>query len=458
MYFASKEKKRKNIIHLNTGVTAWDMATGKYVRAMDGGWILDGGLSCLLVGITGREQCYKSTLAQSILTRVLLIYPQLEAMIYDSENSLLDPLTRFTNFYGEEVARGLLERISVYNNTTHDLTDIVQLILEVVKEKKKLKQKDYLQTPFYDETTGGALYIIPPSIALMDSMTCSQSSVELDMLEKNEIDSSDNNVLALRDGNIKTKLVRAAVNFCPNSGICLLSTGHVGDKFNLNPREPKNKQLQYQNANEKVKGCGTGYTFLNSILVQSKTPNLCLNSAKSGPRYPVKGSNPKELTETGLSYQRCKNNSAGDLIQAVFSQHEGLLSEITDYHLLISKKYFGLDGTKQHHALTLYPDVSFAKHTLREKCKKDYKLKRAMELTAELCYIQEYWNTSMIDYKIDYNPVELKKAVEDHPKLNWNDILETRRTWSLNEKKEPRKRMTIMDIFEALDATTKIAT
>jgi len=449
----SDNKIAKQIVHFNTD-TIFDLAVGKYIRGHNGKWLLDGGISTLMTAVTGRQQCYKSTLSQSLMTRTMLLYDSIEGMIYDSETSLLDPYARFSFFYGDAAATELMKRMKVYNKTTHAMGDMFDLVMRTAKQKRNSIKDFTVESPFVDVETGKKLKVTIPSIVLFDSYTYMMSIVELEKYEEVSIEDSTTNTLAMTDARSKSKFTRAASDFCPNSGIALMSTAHVGSKVEISKYAISPKQLQFQKTGDTIKSVGTGYSFLNSILIQTGSPKVMVASSKKDEcMYPIDGGTGAEVIETQVVIQRCKNNSSGDVLSFIFSQHEGFLSEVTNYHLLKSNKYYGLDGSKISHHLSLYPDVKLSRTNIREKIKHDYKLVRALQLTAELCFIQTYWHTANIPFDIDISPIKLKEAIEDHPKLTMDEVLESRGYWSLDDKKEARKYLSIMDILEMISQT-----
>ena len=74
------------IPYINTG-TMFDMATGKFKLGCNDKFVLDGGISSCM-GISGRAQTYKSGIAGSLVANAMLVHPEAETLIFDSENTI----------------------------------------------------------------------------------------------------------------------------------------------------------------------------------------------------------------------------------------------------------------------------------------------------------------------------------------------------------------------------------
>ena len=74
------------VFYMNTG-TLFDYYTGAFRPGMNNTWILDGGLSQAL-GIMGRGQTYKSGIAGSLLANAMLVHPDSQAFVYETEGTI----------------------------------------------------------------------------------------------------------------------------------------------------------------------------------------------------------------------------------------------------------------------------------------------------------------------------------------------------------------------------------
>jgi hypothetical protein len=446
-----------HFVHFNTD-TVWDLLTGTFVRGTSGEWLLDGGLPALQSCIVGKEQCYKSTLLMSLFGRVMVIYKEIkEALEYDSENTLINAEQRLISLFGKENGTELYKRLKLIS-PAHGIKmgELFKIIIGIVKKKMENINDYKKETPFLNTSTGKGLKTLIPTPIIIDSYSALQSKVELDDYDKKNLE-TDTNTLYMKDANTKTKFTRAANGFCGEAGIMLLSTGHVGDISDIGPFPTTTKQLQYQKHNTKIKQVGSQYTFLNTIAAEVQTPKPLQDSNKEC-KYPVDyDNNPVELNEIIITLQRCKNNTSGKSIPIVVSQYEGLLEEVTEYSILTNTKMgngFGFSKQRAPHHLLLLPDVSINAKNLRTVVR-DYKVKRALQITFHLYFIQAFWNTSNFPYKVDYKPEEFVEAIKKSKKLTIDKILNSRSYWVFDPKKEKYPYLSIMDILEILESERK---
>ena len=126
----------------------------------------------------------------------------------------------------------------------------------------------------------------------------------------------------------------------------------------------------------------------------------------------------------------------------VVSQYQGILNSVTNFLFLKSNKAYGLDVTGNNTSFTpkLY-NKSFTRKTIRDLTDKDYALYRALELTAQLCFIQKLWNTSRAPEYV-HMPVNtfaekvaklkaIKKIIQKRKTMNKEEIIE-----GLNDKQK----------------------
>ena len=140
---------------------------------------------------------------------------------------------------------------------------------------------------------------------------------------------------------------------------------------------------------------------------------------------------------------RGKNGLTGYTVEIVVSQSEGVLPSLTEFHYL-KKRKFGFTGNDRSYVLDLYPDCSLSRTTIRDKLDEDQRLARAMNITAEIMQIKEYWPT--FDKDLWCEP---KVLYEDLKKMgyDWNVLLDTRGWWTLQNDKQPIPYLSTMDLF-----------
>ena len=235
----------------------------------------------------------------------------------------------------------------------------------------------------------------------------------------------------MRDGNIKKMIMTQLPTLGTRAGIYFMLSAHIGDKYELNPYAPTPKSLQHMRASEKLKEVGSDFNFLVSNTLEMRAVQLLLDGEKEC-LYPIPGGSDVELSEITAIMQRGKNNMSGLQLSLVVSQADGVLSELTNYHYLKKNEYFGLLGNKNTHKPAM-TEVSVGRTTIRQKLT-DPKVSRAIELLAQLCYIQNNWVTAGADVDFTMKPEVLaeKLLASDGPFVA--DVLESRGWWTYDKK------------------------
>lgn len=435
--------------YVNTG-TLYDLYTGKYRQATNGLWVVDGGISQCL-GISGRGQTYKSGLAGSLLSRAMVIHPQSEAYVYESEGTISGP-ERYDDFVPESEA--VSDRIVFKNNTICNLTDFYEDFNDMVTEKEKNK-KDYLvESPFFNAKTGKPYKVWIPTFILVDSFSRARSDRGDQQFENNSIDDSGMNTFWLQEGNVKTRIMNDLPGRAAKAGMYVIMTAHVGNKQDLDPYNKSPKQLQYMKNSDKMKNVGSNFEFLTTTLLQTIKATVMQNKDKSC-EFPHTFSTDVEVNQVETMMVRCKNNASGIQFPFVVSQYQGILDEVTNFHFLRNNKNFGMDvkGNNQSFTPFLAPNVSLTKSNIRSLTDSDYGISRALELLAQLCFIQHLWsNWKMPDY-IRMPPEEMAELLKNSQKCGIERVLQSTGVWSTS--KQERERLTLLDILQFLDAERK---
>jgi len=430
--------------YLNTG-THLDLATGVYVPGINGEMLLNGGLG-LTMGIVGRPQMYKSTKALSITSKILDRYKEVEAIVLDTEFAIPSP-TRFDDLTGN--GHKVSDRVKLIDISNYDMSSFNRLIRDLVKHKIENKKDYIVDTPFLDPKTLKPLKIFIPTIVVIDSISKLGLAKESELYDKHDLGDSQLNMVYMQDGNAKTQFIRQIPTLAAKAGIYFVITAHIGDKFNLDPYAPTPKDLQYMKGSDSIKGTGSQFTFLTSILLESRAVKVLQDSNKEC-QYPTSFSTATELNQVTSVVCRCKNNVSGTQIDSVISQYQGILSGLSNYHFLRKHNNFGLDGSNLSQTCKLYPNVKLERKTVRDEITKSYELERALEILGQLCYIKNYWSSYSMRDAVDFNirpSVFVDKVLKGGAAMA--DILNSRSHWTI-DKKDPRKYMSIYDILKII--------
>lgn len=452
----SGEKPSAPIICYNSD-TLFDCMTGELRQGVDGKFYINGGLSTGLTGVMARPNMYKSTFSNSILTRIAAIYQQ-NLAIFDSEGSVSRGPERIFRTAGNHSCQLSPDQIMMFNaETEYDLAEVLKKLKEI-GEVKKAHLKDFtLTTPFLDVRTGEAQKVIAPTLIFLDSLTDMHGGEEEDLLEGKEgINDSKVKTVYMKDANAKTIFIRKALRYATEYGFIIVSTAHYVKKLNLDSYGPSPKQLQFMQQDYGPKGVGSEFMFRTSPQFFVKNCKCLQDDAKEC-WYKNGNTPPTDINEIIGEIHRCKNAASGTTHPYIVSQSSGLLSELTDYNYLKAMK-FGLGGNNVTCNCMFNPGVNLTRNSIRGVCERDPKEVRALQLCAQLCYIQKNWNDQVINKTFGFSAhVEPERIMEflssGKCKYTVDKLLTSRGYWLPDEilktDKDVPEYISIFDVLEA---------
>jgi len=432
----------------------FDLQVGNALRGHDGMWYINGGWGQAIAGVHSFGGMYKSTWSGSLLLRTTSLY-QTQAVIGDSEDAISRDRERLIRMSGDhpialEETTGKNQVVCLDCKVEYDIDGLFKFLRELGENKLKHRKEMTITTPFLDPATGKRISAWQPTPIFIDSLTEMHSNDELTQIEVG-IDDKKTKTVYMIDANKKTLLLRWLSKMCMEYGFIACCTAHYGAELNLDSYGPTPKQLQYMKQGYKTKGVGSKFTFLTSPQCQIVSAKV-LDDDKHEAWYKYGNTSPTDINEIGVQIQRCKNNVSGSVFTYIVSQSNGLLPDISDYHYLRTNKLFGMNGNPQNHQLQLYPDKNLSRNTVRQASDEDPKLRRALQLTAQLLYVQQHWNTDTIPFEVRVEPGALLDALNsDHNKLSMDRILNSRGYWLPDEIKCDQEYMSVFDILEFVD-------
>jgi hypothetical protein len=410
--------------YFNTG-TLLDVHTGVYVPGTHGGMVMNGGLT-ITNAFLGRPKMFKSTEMFSYGVRGMSYYPGSELLVYDTEFSQKKPRISAFSPFGNHA--DIESRMIITDPAATTAEEFFDSVRKIVDEKMKHRDDYLVESPILDPKTGKPIMILLPTFIAYDSWSKMFSSIMQNTLETKTLGSSDTNMVYMKDGNIKKMIMTQLPTMATRAGICFLLSAHIGDKYEMNPYAPSPKSLQHMRSNEKPKEVGADFTFLISNAIEMRKVELLRDADKKDALYPTDGSTAVELNEVTSILTSCKNSPAGPQLPMVVSQQGGIQSEISNYHYLRENDYYGLLGNKQNHTPAM-TDVTLSRTKAREKMR-DPKVARALQILAEICYIQNNWITvgAGVDFHMKAELLAEKLLGTDKPAVS--DILESRGYWT----------------------------
>lgn len=446
---------------INIGAT-FDIPTGTFLECSHGEYVLNGGLGTA-TAVVGKGNSFKSTLMHyGVICASARISesPGIEEAgdtnigTYDTEvnvheNRLVQLMQRFpiyakTNLL--ENGKWVVTDKTVYSgNKWHEqIKDYLNL---KVANAKKLE----LPTPFWDRNRQ-LLKIIVPSFGELDSLTEFQTDDVLKVIDENELGDSGGNTMFMREGLAKAKFLREIPNLSSRAYHYISMTAHIGKDIVMASgpmNAPPPKKLQHLKNGDTIKGATDKFTFLMSNCWHAYNASPLTNQGTKGPEYPrnPEDNNPgdTDLNVVLVRQLRSKSGQSGIVLEIVVSQSEGVLPELTEFHYIKNQDRFGISGTMQHYNLDVYPDLKLSRTTVRSKIDNDPLLRRAMNITSELCQMHQLWHH--MDDGILCTPKELYTDLKALG-YDWDkDLLTTRGWWCLNNDKHPVPFLSTMDLL-----------
>lgn len=433
--------KTKPKLYINIGAML-DIPTASITTGIKGETIYNGGLGSF-TGVTGPGNSYKSVLLHymslSALNRVCAT-KRSYITTYDTEVNVsldrLENLAREFKYLPQDPLRGDDPIWSVTDKANISANDWAVKIQEYVEEKNKDKDSKVTYEAFLDPYTKKPLVDNIPSFVEIDSLTEFEASSTMKMLS-GDLDSSDTNTFAMKQGLFKAKFISTIPNLANASNTYFLSTAHVGETLDLATGPAKynkpSKKLPYMNTADTIKGTSGKFQFLTTCLWRTIGVKVLKNQTTGLAEYPKDNNDQLEtdLNIVRIQQERSKNGPSGYHVSVIVSQLEGVLPTLTEFHNIKEHNRFGLSGNNTHYHLDLYPNCNLSRTTVRSKIDQDDKLKRAINITSELLQLKIF-QPNLEKQGLFCTPLEL---YEDIKKLgyDWDILLNTRGYWVIDQ-------------------------
>jgi hypothetical protein len=326
---------------------------------------------------------------------------------------------------------------SVTDKAMMDAEDWANMFFKYAEDKQKDKASMILCEPFLDPYTKGPLHMLLPTFAEIDSLSEFESSATGDVITK-DIDSSDTNTAAMKQGLFKMKFMAQLPRLANAANIYLSFTAQSGEKVNIATgpavyNQPA-KKLQYMKQTDNLKGVSSKFYFLITNLWFAHPATPLKNQTTKQPEYPLGSdveSTENELNIVKMTTVRNKTGQSGTTLELVVSQTNGVQPSLTEFHNIKENGRYGISGSNLSYALDLLPEVNLSRTTVRKKIDSNHILRRAINITLELMQAHIYlWKLG--DSGLLCTPKEL---YDDIKKLgyDWNILLNTRGYWTFNQ-------------------------
>lgn len=431
----------------------FDIPTGYYVTGIYGDSLLCGGIPHI-TGICGPGNSFKSTLSHFFKLRVLERYMPSLACDYDTEGTV--NLTRIKTLAQQNAPQMLAdggfddpERYVLTNVEMYDGGDFFEAIKTALNERAKAGKK--IETPFIDPRTKQPIGVFPPALVNVDSFSLFQTKNVLKMQEAAEIGTSDQNMIFMRDGVAKTQMLSELPALTSRTGAQFFLTAHLGQQHSLDPRQPPEKKLAFLKADKKIKGVTEKFLFVTNNLWMCDKVQPLINDTTKAPEFPRNSEDDMrgdtDLVMIRVTNLRPKSGAAGIPMEVIASQREGILPSLTEFwNIKRINKDYGFEGNNRNYNLAILPEVSLSRTTVRGKIDSDPKLRRALEITSEMCQFFNIYPD--IDKSIACTPKQLYDDLKAMG-YDWDQLLNTRAFWTFDHynRKQPMKPLTTLDLL-----------
>jgi len=457
--FKKKMEEAPIRIMKNVG-SLFDIPTSTFLEGKRGETIVAGGLPGW-VGIAGMPNTFKSTIG---LYLMLSAANHMLASFYNKDEDKYNKIrlhlydTEDSSVYGTERLNRIASRFEylpsdliasyIWSMVTKSVIsgdEWAEKIMKTLKEKANDKSFIYKLEWLDNKFTGNPATVLLPSFIMLDSYTEFEAESTMESITK-DIDNSQ--TVFMQQGLFKKKFGKMIPNLSTRSGTDFITTSHIGDEIAISqgPFSQPKKILQYMKQGQKIKGVSDSFLFLTNQLWLGHMNKPLINQNTKQPEYPLREEDVStDLNTVELTLLRSKSGASGITITLVLSQSEGLLPTLTEFHYIKENK-FGLEGNLRFYNTVLYPDVKLSRTTVRKLIDSDPKLRRAINILAELHQFKIYKKSYQDLYM---EPDELYAKIKEKG-YNWDYILSnTRSWWTLdNYREDLPKFLSIVDLLK----------
>ena len=443
-------------ILINVGA-CFDIPTGTFVKGKYGESLLLAGLGWL-TGIVGGGKKFKSTIEHyQTLSAADRIASTSDTSIgtYDTETNthhhrLVKMSQKFESFKNIDIISD--GKWVITDKTVYYGDKWFEILKDFTNKKIENKKSLMVETPFLDRTGKDNLKILLPTFSEIDSISEFETSDIAKIQDENLLGESGGNTIHMRQGLAKTRMLMEIPTIAGSANHFFLITAHLGKDLQVASgpySAPPEKKLQHMKMGDKIKGVTDKFFFLMSNCWWASSAAVLFNQSTKAPEYPRdpqenKDSGSTDLNIVSLKQLRSKSGPSGYTLEIIVSQSEGVLPSLTEFHYIKNSDRFGLEGSLVDYKLSLLPDVSLSRTTVRGKIDSNKKLRRALNITSELCQMHEFYRG--LKEGVLCTPKELYEGIKEKG-YNWDFILEnTRGWWTVNNDKHHEYFLSTMDL------------
>lgn len=441
-------------VMINIGA-CMDIPTGTAMRGFHGEMIMNAGMGNL-TGVVGVGNNFKSTVLHYMMMAALERMcsnnrPESSASSYDTEINIHEwhlrlLLDRFPNLSKLDILETLQWLIT--DKTVYHADEWYDILKSGLIEKRKNSRKHLRNTPFMNRDRNAYLQILTPTFTEVDSLSEFVTQDVVSMQDDNKLGEKGGNMVSMRQGMQKNRFLMEIPALAAGSYNYMLMTAHIGDVFDMDPNNPKAKKLYYLPQNVKLKGVPEKFTFLMNTCWHCYNAAPLRQKDTKTPTYPRDKEDDltgdTDLSSVMVRLIRNKSGPTGMIVELIVSQSEGVLPTLTEFHYIKSTGRYGLVGDNQNYELALLPGVRLSRTTVRNKIDTIPALRRAMNITSEMCQMNDLWHH--LPKSLLCTPQELYDDLVKKG-YDWKVLLNTRGWWTLDNEVSDLPYLSTMDLL-----------
>jgi hypothetical protein len=420
---------------INVGAL-FDIPTGNYHFGMYGESILNGGVG-LMTGIVGIGNNFKSTVMHYLMLVAASRFEFTKMVTYDTEmNITRGRLQRLAAFVGGHKLKDVVYNgvWQITDRTIYFANEWYEKLKDFMDTKVKNKKKFLRNTPFVSYDKKSFIQWMIPTFGQCDSFTEFETSDVGAMQNDNELGDSGANTIHMRQGLAKIRFMSDVLKRASQANMPMFLTAHVGKDIPMDPRAGPVKKLQFLKNGDKIKGATDKFNFLPTLVLQCQNAAPYTNKTTRAAEYPLDTADNHNEGDTDLNIVtvislRNKSGPTGHVLPLLVSQRDGVLGSLSEFHYCKTDDRWGLEGNDQNYAMSLRPQAKLSRTTVRGKIDSDAKLRRAVNISAEMLEIKNFWHH--IDEGLMCTPKQLYDDLNAMG-YDWDVLLDTRGWWTLN--------------------------
>lgn len=436
-----------------------DIPQGTYVTGNRGENVLVGGIP-MIFSFAGPGNMGKTEELIDSIMCAIAHSPSSKAIIYDSENSMQwSRIQRIANKYPElrdydfaKHAHDPDTKLLFVQKRNMNGEKFWELLKNLAKGLQK-SGKEYVRTLPFRDARGKIMREQAAIYVAIDTLThFSFTSIDDDIVAKNEIGDKKNQTMFMRDGLLKTQLFVQLNNITASNNFRIGMSSHVGTKIEMDAYAPKAPGLTFGPNGLVHKGVPEKFAQINEHLIEILNSKPLTGSDKL-PEYP-NGELDKDKNATtdlmivNMTCSRNKGGPSGVMYPVVYSQMDGIRYGLTYFHYCKMNNRFGIGGNLQNYYLDFLPEVKLRRGNVNENSN-DPKFVRAAELTTEILQMRIIWRKTDPLYLQTPESIREKCIAQGY---DWDTLLNTRGHFMYHEDEvDQLPYMSALDLLEIAD-------